>query len=1164
MAEITRWTCDVCKVAAFDTYEEAVSHEELCKGAPSNDLNGAGGQPQANHGGQQHVNLSAPIASSTAATCTIATPNPNPAPIQAARTLPPPNAAQAPTNVQAVQNAGQLPPVHRQDHLRAHGQHSTSHPVAMHTTAHAVHPSISSHGHQQHHHPQHHNISKHRNDRHHHHVPVRHDNHVSKQSQHAHHAQELNLQHNRQQQQQQHNEHEQQKLERRSSEQSNPKPPIQTIWTCDVCREREFTSFDEAVAHERSCTGPKNKHHPQQQHQQLQSKSTSNTPNRNVRPNMMVYPNSSPPENIQISTRPGDILPSHHNPSKNLNILHNPNDETEIPKGEPSPFEGNCFACDVCKSAFFHTYEEAEYHERLCQQKMDRLKRISANQKKSNVDKSSNGKSHIQANAMGQVTTMAQAETKGKAQAQAHKQAQAQATKSTKKYAHQTIKPKKNNQNHPSSIEKVITTSPLKYVANKPIPPGAGDRISAKKQEVIEILSDNSDNETDSVLLAPQPIICLSPIARNRDPSPHRDKLSSFHKQLVSYLDLVEIADRRVNQSGEGTGLISFKCHFCSQNWNNYSWTVHKIGTELPSLACIHLQNCTKMPEGAKAKLISAAPFASSGKITFHEFMSYFCNDHKIIDRVVSKTGGQSSKASLRASLTKRERWKRNVSNKGIHGWEFTGYDYNMKSSTAKQLLQMEEESDPQNVYRTRIEKLLKEKKETPISTAVFPFNVAAVKSLISLMPPFHRIATEQIALVALKENEISHKVNEINEEYRGVSIQCKYCQAKSKLFDLSRWDKIIYGFTVGHLMTTCRAIPVNIKTNLYESQKKLVSKKNDTRLSLGQICDFVAIHYNFTDVGKISIQTTKGHSKAVIVKWCSTPPKPPPKQNILPKAAVPQAIPQTLRPPILPNVEKDLLVSVKDHKLPKKRPTSSPLSRNSKIARTDFFLDSDSSSDECEAPTFVDMEEDREIPSSIKNPESEVKNLNGFNGGPIAKEHISLVHYTQHGLSTHLVPFGGVPLISSIVASRTYSLKRNCRILLDNLELIEEVNGGEKRICLRCQNCNSQFNPFVQKLTSTKLFHKQIMNAYLHLEKCPHTPPSVQNSAMDIGRKMSNPLFVGSIKEYCDYLIDVYGLADAPGNEGSGGVIWTESKYQLGEYTSKKLELVKISVLAL
>jgi len=37
-----------------------------------------------------------------------------------------------------------------------------------------------------------------------------------------------------------------------------PVPPPVTVWLCDVCRQAKFTNFDNAVAHEESCTGAKN------------------------------------------------------------------------------------------------------------------------------------------------------------------------------------------------------------------------------------------------------------------------------------------------------------------------------------------------------------------------------------------------------------------------------------------------------------------------------------------------------------------------------------------------------------------------------------------------------------------------------------------------------------------------------------------------------------------------------------------------------------------------------------------------------------------------------------------------------------------------------------------------------------------------------------------
>jgi hypothetical protein len=43
-----------------------------------------------------------------------------------------------------------------------------------------------------------------------------------------------------------------------------------------------------------------------------------------------------------------------------------------IPQGSRKPLNGSCFACDICRSAYFRTFEEALLHENLCKQQRDR------------------------------------------------------------------------------------------------------------------------------------------------------------------------------------------------------------------------------------------------------------------------------------------------------------------------------------------------------------------------------------------------------------------------------------------------------------------------------------------------------------------------------------------------------------------------------------------------------------------------------------------------------------------------------------------------------------------------------------------------------------------------------------------------------------------------
>ncbi len=800
---------------------------------------------------------------------------------------------------------------------------------------------------------------------------------------------------------------------------------------------------------------------------------------------------SPPPRHVQIpavGTGPVSILAAAANAQNGGGgkTHQAPVAEIEIPMGNPKPLLGNCFACDVCKSAFFRTYEEAEHHENLCRQRMERMKASAANGKTSTTD---GAPQEIYVNTQNN-STMPQSEGAGTG---------------------------------PQHVIEILSDDEGDNDNNNV---GNGGGIAYEQMQMqMQPQSQSQSQSADEMEINLTNSICLSPIIRTKKDSPHIDKLSMFHKHLVTFLDMVELpnakcVDADSTTSSKHSGAISFKCHFCDYNWYNQPWTVHRIGMELPTLTHYHLKKCQHMSQLAKSKLANYADFSNSGKMTFHEFMRYFCNDHDIVDRVMLCPKSPSpSLPTPRACFADRSDWEGRVSEKGIGTWHYIGSTADDSGKTTVQ--------DPHNKlfnerchqeYRKRVEMLLQRNEKPTISTDTFELTFDEIMPLMNTLSPFHRTAVEQLKFQALVEDSIdvgdANGNNVDGSEYRCVSIMCKHCESKSRLQDLSKWDKIVYGFAIAHLMSTCPSIPDNIKKQLHQHQATMTSRQLQKNLSLGQICDFIAIYYGFIDAGKL-VPERKNQAVFVMFK-----PKPIMPQK---RKADMDAIIETIENANDNQIE--FLQDDDDDEKAEKNINSSPTL----------------------SPEFCNDKDESEHVEDVRNEESDT---------------FTLVRYTQSGATTYLVPFGGVPLISSITADRATNLNRNFKVLLDNLEFVEERDyqqGGRKIVCLRCQNCNSiepesNPGPYTKELTSTKDLYKLVMNSHLHLKSCQCTPTSVKNTVTRVGASLGNGTLTSRMKDYCQFLVEAYGLKDRK----KGGVVWTTSKYELGKYSCKKLKLYR------
>lgn len=151
-----------------------------------------------------------------------------------------------------------------------------------------------------------------------------------------------------------------------------------------------------------------------------------------------------------------------------------------------------------------------------------------------------------------------------------------------------------------------------------------------------------------------------------------------------------------------------------------------------------------------------------------------------------------------------------------------------------------------------------------------------------------------------------------------------------------------------------------------------------------------------------------------------------------------------------------------------------------------------------------------------------------------------------ENGTKTFLVPPSGVPLLCSFTSRMSSALNSHNRLLLDQFELVEDHSAST--ICsspllqLRCQNCNS--NPtktYTQNLTTLNNFPSLLMKCRGHLERCSCTPKAVKDE-LTKSKNMNSEGCI-TLKEYCNFLTKTYGMIDTRSNDKSvDAVTWCDS----------------------
>lgn len=168
---------------------------------------------------------------------------------------------------------------------------------------------------------------------------------------------------------------------------------VKTIWVCDYCQVEEFESYEDAVEHEAICQKrkrPKTNHiisvlkNKKDDVSKSYDSVVGTAESHRLREQETLVPPHRPHHDAKKSSSNSSNFSTHdtlatavapntttiRNPA--LDIIIPPPLTEPIPQGSSKPLDGSCFACDVCRSAYFRTFEEALLHENLCKQQRDR------------------------------------------------------------------------------------------------------------------------------------------------------------------------------------------------------------------------------------------------------------------------------------------------------------------------------------------------------------------------------------------------------------------------------------------------------------------------------------------------------------------------------------------------------------------------------------------------------------------------------------------------------------------------------------------------------------------------------------------------------------------------------------------------------------------------
>ena len=964
------------------------------------------------------------------------------------------------------------------------------------------------------------------------------------------------------------------------------------MWTCDVCQTREFHNYEAAISHEKSCVGKDKVLRVDEvlTHMNSSSKgvgtsasaSASANTDSNVNANTIATATGTTPSSVlavptSTSTSTSTTAPTivAHPPATNpaLNIYIPPPIDN-IPKGSVKPLMGNCFACDVCKKAYFRTYEDAVLHEDLCQKKHDRQVALAkyhkvhrefqlqqaaaaevakrkadaaeaavishreslALQQQAAIRRNSNG---ANANANGK-SSQTQTQTPSISPRKAHAVAAEASRRAELTLAEErrrnpggkvAISPLKSYSKKTATSVGTSTSTGATSISTSQAT-GSGSGSGSGNHDVIVLDDDDDDDDHDHDDESPSTAFETNTNdGGDADADAVPDPLNP--KQRSSSL-----ASSTMSSPRKEVPAISTK--FCPMVQNTED-------TNFSQLSSFHQYLVTyidlyKRSDDSKKRVAFRChfckhPFPSNAigwsidyagrtlpNIAFSHFkhcssITLRANQNMRSDTIVqSRDGGKLSFAEFMRMFCRKYLIEDSDDvGEGMH-FPREESDSQSQSQVAESVKRRLNPKEVQALYQTTFQALVGSKLKPTITTEQFPFASEGVLPLVQHLTPYHKTALEQLCFVVGKGTQ-DGRGNIIPAGYRSVSVQCKHCSTIKPMHDLSKWDKTVLAFTMLHLGNTCHSMPTEVREKMTEQRdesKDFVGNEDSPFLTLGQICDCVAVYYNFVDAKTIEKKSTP----AVLVQFGKRE---------------------------------------REHKEVKKRTveeaglydtTAEGVARKKKITAPVVII-----------PRVVEsIDVDAEVDkTSNKGEDKDSKPAASTADVDLPRE---LIKYSQEGSTTHLVPFGGVPLLSSVTLKNSAGLKPSQKMLLNNLELCEEgaplATPGCKSVSLRCQNCNSvSSESWVKTLTGVNDLYRQIMLAHVHYKECRYASAEAKQNIASVGSTFSSSP-TDPMRAYCDFLKKVYGLEDSTSTNGNRVVIWADCQYEIGEYTCKDLDLKK------
>ncbi len=871
----------------------------------------------------------------------------------------------------------------------------------------------------------------------------------------------------------------------------NGKPiQTQTVWTCDLCHVKEFTNYEEAVAHEKICQGV-----PQSGNQMDGGSSGKVSADINL-----GTPSVNSPA---VGESPTSLTP--HNPAVDIII---PPPVGPIPKGSSKPLLGNCFACDVCKKAFFREYDQAVEHEELCQKEQNRKLAIAAYHA-----------ANLRFN-------------------------QEQAKRKVKKEK-EDIKKRKKKSVKPSN-------ETVRNKSSKQASSSYDTKISKSVEDVIILDDDDSDKSMErqveskstkpkipvtpkaskSKTFLPLRKAKFQPLVSEKD-DPTFVKLSPINKLFVSYTDLLEYSPLDRGKR------IAFRCHFCAQSLvikkKDSPVTIETLAKELPLSAHDHFKKCSNIDSriNQRMKAIKQLPDGEPGQLTFYDFFKSFCAKNLIVD---AKDGGIQFLVDQTCKPISPPTENLDHGSRG--------------NETVRAALKLNAE-DSKSVYTSTVESLLRSDQDTPTFTAQqMPFMFHMIYPLVQYLPPYHKTSLEQLNLSLQSNDDLP-----VPPGYRAVCIKCKHCGAEKALSDLSSWDKIVMTFSMLHLggESGCPSIPKRIQKKLIrqrEESKSVLRQKDHPFLTLGLLCNCIAIYYNFEEFKNQNKQFSGKIYARVAKEEMSNRKRKLDAVEIL----------DGDKDITMKNTPVDIEISSPTKKLVKqdvpKELKTETTSQNNGSAKQASLHDVLKKSETDISKPYTD----KNLNSHVMESQASMKKASNKSGvvrrvkASIHKDlpPRTLLFHSQAGVDTHLVPFGGVPLMSSVTARKTYSMPTCHKKLLTNLEFYED---NERMVCLRCNNCNSIPNGgWRTVLTGKNDLYRQVMLAHQHFKDCTNTSSEEKELIRTVGETFSSSSD-DPMRLFCLFLSEVFGLSDAVNDEGISRLVFSSNdcQYELGPIEDEK-----------